>query len=342
MEDLIAFDSEKYIELQTQKILERTRMFENKLFIECGGKLYADNHASRVLPGFMPDLKLNVFKNMSDNVEVLYCVNSEDIKDKKVRGDSSLTYDQEAIQLIMKLEEAGLPVNNVALTKYTGQVEADAFAEELTKLGKRVTFHPYIKDYPSDIDKMFGSNGLEQDPYIHTTKPIVIVNGPGTNSGKFRIAIGQLYHEHQNGVKAGYAKYETFPAWDLGVSHPVNLAYEAATADIDDKVAIDTYHMEQYGEAVTSFNRDMETFPLLREVFIRGIGKSPYASPTDMGINSVGECIMDDEWVRAAAIEEIIRRYNRYKDDDELSYKIKQIAERAGIDTETTLEDLEK
>ncbi len=307
------FDSEKYIKLQTEEILKRAKMFNNKLYIEFGGKLFDDYHASRVLPGLYPDIKLRVLKALGDNVEVLYCVSARDIEKNRVRGDSGLTYDLEVLRGIDELRSKGLFVGNILITLFTGQLSAIKFAEKLKTLGENVYIHTPTKGYPSDIKTIVSDEGYGANPYIKTTRPIVLVTAPGACSGKLATCLSQLYHENKRGVKVGYAKYETFPVWNLPLKHPVNLAYEAATADLNDVNIIDPYYYEATGQVVVNFNRDVAVYPVLKEILARITeGDNLYNSPTAMGVNMVGYAITDDAFSCEASNQEIIRRYYRY------------------------------
>ncbi len=309
----VGFDSEKYIKLQTEEILKRAKMFDNKLYIEFGGKLFDDYHAARVLPGLYPDIKLHVLKTLGDDVEVLYCVSAKDIEKNRIRGDSGLTYDLEVLRGIDELRANGLYVGNIVITLYTGQPSATKFAEKLQTLGENVYFHTLTKGYPSDIETIVSDEGYGANPYIKTSRPIVLVTAPGACSGKLATCLGQLYHEHKKGVKVGYAKYETFPIWNLPLKHPVNLAYEAATADINDVNIIDPYYFEATSQVAINYNRDVAVYPVLKEILTRITGnENLYNSPTAMGVNMAGFAINDDKVCSEASKQEIIRRYYRY------------------------------
>lgn len=309
----IGFDSNKYIQLQTEEILKRARMFDNKLYIEFGGKLFDDHHAARVLPGLYPDIKLRVLKNLGNDIEVLYCVSAKDIEKNKIRGDSGLTYDLEVMRGIDELRSNGLFVGNIVITLYDGQPSAKKFAEKLTALGENVYMHTFTKGYPSDIKTIVSDEGYGANPYIQTSRPIILVTAPGASSGKLATCLSQLYHEHKRGVRVGYAKYETFPIWNLPLKHPVNLAYEAATADINDVNMIDPYYLEATGKVAVNYNRDIAVYPILKEILTMITGNSNlYNSPTAMGVNMAGFAISDDEVCSKASRQEIIRRYYRY------------------------------
>ncbi len=309
----IGFDSEKYIGLQTEEILKRAKMFDNKLYIEFGGKLFDDYHAARVLPGLYPDIKLRVLKSLGDDVEILYCVSAKDIEKNRIRGDSGLTYDLEVLRGIDELRQKGLYVGNIVITLYDNQPSAKKFAEKLKQLGENVYIHTFTKGYPSDIKTIVSDEGYGANPYIKTSRPIVLVTAPGACSGKLATCLSQLYHEHKRGVQVGYAKYETFPIWNLPVKHPVNVAYEAATADINDVNMIDPYYLESTGKVAVNYNRDIAVYPILKEILTQITGKdNVYNSPTAMGVNMAGFAITDDAVCVEASRQEIIRRYFRY------------------------------
>lgn len=307
------FDESKYLSLQREKILERTKMFDT-LYLEFGGKLIDDYHASRVLPGFRPDLKVSLLQELKDDAEVILCVSARAIQAKKERADYGITYDEDAIRLIAKLLLAGVKVCAAVVTMYEGQPLADAFAKKVTSVfNLPVYFYPLIEGYPTNVEKIVSEEGFGKNPYIPTTKSLVVVTAPGPCSGKMATALSQVYHEVAAGKNTGYAKFETFPIWNLPVEHPVNIAYEAATADLGDVNMIDHFHKEKYGEEVTNYNRDLEAFPILRDILTK-ISKNhscPYFSPTDMGVNMAGLCITDDEGVRKASKAEIVRRLKK-------------------------------
>ena len=307
--DKIGFDNEKYLKMQSEKIRERISQFGGKLYLEFGGKLFDDYHASRVLPGFHPDSKITMLKELKDQAEIVIVINAGDIEKNKVRGDLGITYDMDLLRLVDAFTGEGLLVGSVVLTRFAEQPAAIAYEKKLKALGLRVYRHYPISGYPSDIPMIVSDEGYGRNEYIETTRPLVVITAPGPGSGKMATCLSQLYHEHKRGIQAGYAKFETFPIWNLPLNHPVNLAYEAATADLDDVNMIDPFHLEAYGETVVNYNRDVEIFPVLKAIFERIDGSSPYQSPTDMGVNMAGKCIFDDEAVKKAANGEIIRRY---------------------------------
>ena len=305
----IGFDNEKYLKMQSEHIRDRINQFDNKLYLEFGGKLFDDFHASRVLPGFAPDAKLRMLMQLSDQAEIVMAISASDIEKNKIRGDLGITYDSDVLRLIDEFRGRGLYVGSVVITQYSGQHSADAFKKRLQKLGIPVYIHYTIPGYPHNVPLIVSDEGYGKNEYIETTRPLVVVTAPGPGSGKMATCLSQLYHEHKRGVNAGYAKYETFPIWNLPLKHPVNLAYEAATADLNDVNMIDPFHLEAYGETTVNYNRDVEIFPVLRAIFERISGKCPYQSPTDMGVNMAGNCIIDDEVCRQASRMEILRRY---------------------------------
>ncbi len=305
----IGFNSELYMEKQTQKILEIIKKFDNKLYLEFGGKLFDDFHAARVLPGFDPNAKIKLLQKLKDQLEIIFCISAKDIERNKMRADFGITYGAEVIRLINIMKNLGISVNSVVITQYEEQPTATAFKRKLELRGEKVYLHRFTKGYPNDVDTIVSDEGYGKNPYIVTTKPLVVVTAPGPSSGKLGTCLGQLYHEAKRGIKAGYAKFETFPVWNLPLKHPVNIAYEAATADIKDVNMIDSYHLEAYGETTVNYNRDIELFPVIRTIMSRISPDLNYKSPTDMGVNMVGNCITDDEVVREAAKQEIIRRY---------------------------------
>ncbi len=302
------FSNEEYIRLQSAKIRERIAAFGGKLYMEFGGKLFDDYHASRVLPGFKPDSKLQMLCSLAEDAEVVIAINAADIESNKYRGDLGIPYDREVLRLIDSFRAAGLYVGSVVLNRYTGQHAADVFKKTLESLGIKVYRHYPIANYPADVNHIVSEEGFGRNEFIETTHSLVIVTAPGPGSGKMATCLSQLYHEHKRGVAAGYAKFETFPVWNLPLKHPVNLAYEAATADLADVNMIDSYHLEAYGQIAVNYNRDIEIFRVLDAMMTRIFGKCPYKSPTDMGVNQAGNAIYDDEAVRAAAGQEIIRR----------------------------------
>ena len=305
----IGFDNDKYLSMQSHCISERIEQFNGKLYLELGGKLFDDYHASRVLPGFCPDSKIRMLLYLAESAEIIIAINASDIEKNKMRGDLGITYDHDVIRLIDAFRGMGLFVSSVVMTQYTGQYSADVFKKKLTNFGIKVYLHYPITGYPNNIPLIVSDEGYGRNEYIETTKPLVIVTAPGPGSGKLATCLSQLYHEHKRGIMAGYAKFETFPIWNLPLKHPVNLAYEAATADLNDLNMIDPFHLEAYGKMTVNYNRDVEAFPLLKAMLEKILGSSPYASPTDMGVNMAGNCIFDDDAVCAAAKQEIIRRY---------------------------------
>jgi len=305
----IGFDNEKYLKMQSEHIRDRINQFDNKLYLEFGGKLFDDFHASRVLPGFAPDAKLRMLMQLSDQAEIVMAISASDIEKNKIRGDLGITYDSDVLRLIDEFRGRGLYVGSVVITQYSGQHSADAFKKRLQKLGIPVYIHYTIPGYPHNVPLIVSDEGYGKNEYIETTRPLVVVTAPGPGSGKMATCLSQLYHEHKRGVNAGYAKYETFPIWNLPLKHPVNLAYEAATADLNDVNMIDPFHLEAYGVTTVNYNRDVEIFPVLRAIFQQIFGESPYKSPTDMGVNMAGNCIVDDAACCEASRQEIIRRY---------------------------------
>ena len=303
------FDNAKYLAMQSEHIEKRIAQFGGKLYLEFGGKLFDDYHASRVLPGFVPDAKLQLLLKMKDEAEIVIAINSQTIEEAKTRGDLGITYDQEVLRLIDAFRAAGLYVSSVVLTQFQNQKSAKAFEKLLQKLGIKTYRHYVIEGYPYDVEKIVSEDGLGKNDYIETTRPLVVLTAPGPGSGKMATCLSQLYHDNKRGLKSGYAKFETFPIWNLPLKHPVNLAYEAATADLDDVNMIDPYHLEHYGISTVNYNRDIEIFPVLNRVFEKIIGASPYYSPTDMGVNMAGFCIENDEVCQEASRQEIIRRY---------------------------------
>ena len=305
----IGFDNDKYLQMQSKHIRERIAQFGGKLYLEFGGKLFDDFHASRVLPGFKPDSKLQMLLQLKDDAEIVIAINASDIEKNKVRGDLGITYDLDVLRLIDAFRSVGLYVGSVVLTRYASQNATVQFENKLQSLGVKVYRHYSIEGYPYDIENIVSDNGYGINEYIETERRLVIITAPGPGSGKMATCLSQLYHEHKRGVKAGYAKFETFPIWNLPLKHPVNLAYEAATADLNDINMIDPFHLEAYGETAVNYNRDVEIFPVLDAMFRKIYGSSPYKSPTDMGVNMAGNCIIDDEVTREASKQEIIRRY---------------------------------
>ena len=305
----IGFDNEKYLLLQSERIRQRIAGFGGKLYLEFGGKLFDDYHASRVLPGFQPDSKIKMLMGMKDEAEIIVVINADHIERNKRRGDLGITYDMDTLRLIDAFRDCGLYVGSVVITQYQGQRSAAAFREKLERLGLRVYLHYVIPDYPANVELILSEDGFGKNEYIQTGRSLVVVTAPGPGSGKMATCLSQIWHDNRHGIKSGYAKFETFPIWNLSLQHPVNLAYEAATADLDDVNIIDPFHLEAYRETAVNYNRDVEIFPVLNAI-LKGIwGESPYKSPTDMGVNTVGLCIQNDEACRAASHQEIIRRY---------------------------------
>ena len=305
----IGFDNDQYVKLQSQNIRDRIAQFGGKLYLEFGGKLFDDYHASRVLPGFQPDSKVKMLLEMKDEAEILIAISADDIERSKRRGDLGITYDEDTLRLIDAFRGIGLYIGSVVITHYRGQAIADKFIKRLELLGIRVYKHYIIPDYPSNVPLIVSDEGFGKNDYVETERSLVVVTAPGPGSGKMATCLSQLYHEHKRGVNAGYAKFETFPIWNLPLKHPVNLAYEAATADLDDVNMIDPFHLEAYGVTTVNYNRDVEIFPVLEAIFKSIYGESPYKSPTDMGVNMAGLCISDDEACREASKQEIIRRW---------------------------------
>lgn len=338
MNGKIGFDNEKYIEMQSRHIGERVHKFGDKLYLEMGGKLFDDYHASRVLPGFQPDSKMKMLMHLSDKLEIVIVINADDIVKNKVRSDYNITYDLDVLRLIDAFKGLGLMVGSVVITRYTGQSAADVFKKRLENLGIKVFLHYPIDGYPSNVEHIVSDEGFGKNDYVETTRPIVVVTAPGPGSGKMATCLSQLYHENKRGVKAGYAKFETFPVWNLPLKHHVNLAYEAATVDLNDVNMIDPFHLEAYGKTAVNYNRDIEVFPVLNAMFKKILGESPYKSPTDMGVNMAGNCIIGDDVVCEASKEEIIRRYYHVLKDkingkcgDEALYKMELIMKQAEV-----------
>ena len=334
----IGFDNAKYLQMQSQHIRERIAQFDNKLYLEFGGKLFDDYHASRVLPGFEPDSKIRMLQQLQDDVEILIAINAADIEKNKVRGDLGITYDDDVLRLIDIFRGMGFYVGGVVMSRYSGQGAADAFLKRLTTLGIRCYRHYPIAGYPSDVQHIVSDEGLGKNEYVETTHPLVVVTAPGPGSGKMATCLSQLYHDYKRGIAAGYAKFETFPIWNLPLKHPVNLAYEAATADLNDVNMIDPFHLEAYGKTAVNYNRDVEIFPVLNAIFEKIQGTSPYQSPTDMGVNMVGNCICDDAVCCAASRMEILRRYYtacverlRGKAGDEPVRKLELVMQQASV-----------
>ena len=305
----IGFDNEKYLKMQSEHIRERIAKFDNKLYLEFGGKLFDDFHAARVLPGFAPDSKIRMLMELSDQAEIVIVISAGDIEKNKIRGDLGITYDLDVLRLIDAFRESGLYVGSVVITQYAGQSVVDTFKKKLESLNIKVYIHYSIAGYPSNVPLIVSDEGYGKNDYIETERPLVVITAPGPGSGKMATCLSQLYHDYKRGIKSGYAKFETFPIWNLPLKHPVNLAYEAATADLNDVNMIDPFHLEAYGETSVNYNRDVEIFPVLNAIFEKIAGQSPYKSPTDMGVNMAGNCITDDEICCAASRQEIVRRY---------------------------------
>ncbi len=335
------FDNDKYLSMQSSRIRERINEFGGKLYLEFGGKLFDDYHASRVLPGFHPDSKLQMLLQLKDEAEIVIVISAEDIEKAKLRGDLGITYDDDVVRLINEFTGVGLMVGSVCLTKYTPSPKVTAFEERMKKLGYSVYHHYLIDGYPSNISKIVSDEGYGKNDYIETTRQLVVITAPGPGSGKMATCLSQLYHENKRGVKAGYAKFETFPIWNIPLAHPVNTAYEAATADLNDVNMIDPWHLEAYGKTTVNYNRDVEIFPVLKATFDKIYGECPYKSPTDMGVNMAGNCICDDEACREASKQEVIRRYFTAKcnnakgvNNDNEIYKLELLMNQAGIDVD--------
>lgn len=337
----VGFDNNKYLKMQSDHIRERIDQFGDKLYLEFGGKLFDDYHAARVLPGFEPDSKLRMLLQLADQAEIVIAISASDIEKNKIRSDLGITYDVDVLRLIQAFTDRGLYVGSVVITHYSGQASADSFKQKLERMGIRVYRHYTIEGYPSNVSLIVSDDGYGKNDYIETTKPLVIVTAPGPGSGKMATCLSQLYHENKRGIKAGYAKFETFPVWNIPLKHPVNLAYEAATADLNDLNMIDPFHMEAYGITTVNYNRDVEIFPVLSAIFEGIYGENPYKSPTDMGVNMAGCCIVDDEICCEASRQEIIRRYyealNRVAKEqgsrDEV-FKIELLMKQAKINTD--------
>lgn len=321
----LGFDNEKYLKIQSEHIKERISKFGDKLYLEFGGKLFDDFHASRVLPGFQPNSKLKMLMQLADYAEIIIVISAVDIEKNKIRGDLGITYDKDVLRLRDEFQKRGLMVGSVVITHYTGQATAKAFRAKLKKLGIKAYYHYTIPGYPSNVNLIVSDEGFGKNDYVETSRPLVVVTAPGPGSGKMATCLSQLYHENKRGVKAGYAKFETFPIWNLPLKHPVNIAYEAATADLNDVNMIDPWHLEAYGKTTVNYNRDIEIYPVMDAIFKGIYGSDPYKSPTDMGVNMAGFCIYDDEACREASKQEIIRRY--YK-------ALNQLAEGNGNESE--------
>ena len=335
------FDNEKYLQMQSEHIKDRISQFGGKLYLEFGGKLFDDYHASRVLPGFAPDSKIRMLEQLKDKAEIVIVINAADIEKNKVRGDLGITYDVDVLRLIDIFRSRGLYVGSVVVTQYAGQGAADAFKNRLEELGVKVYRHNRIEGYPHNISRIVSDEGFGKNDYVETTRPLVVLTAPGPGSGKMATCLSQLYHEHKRGIVAGYAKFETFPIWNLPLKHPVNLAYEAATADLDDVNMIDPFHLQAYGETTVNYNRDVEIFPVLSAIFEHITGECPYKSPTDMGVNITDNCIYDDDACQDAARQEIIRRYytalcdrRNGRGSDNTIFKLELLMRQAGATNE--------
>lgn len=338
----IGFDNEKYLKIQSEHIKERISQFDGKLYLELGGKLFDDHHASRVLPGFQPDSKLRMFQKISDSIEIVIVISAADIEKNKKRADLGITYDEDVLRLRGEFQNRGFMVGSVVITHFNGQPAAIAFKQRLEREGIKTYCHYLIEGYPHDVDLIASDEGFGKNDYVETERPLVIVTAPGPGSGKMAVCLSQLYNENKRGVRAGYAKFETFPVWNLPLKHPVNIAYEAATADLNDVNMIDPFHLEAYGKTTVNYNRDVEIFPVVQAMFEKIMGECPYKSPTDMGVNMAGNCIVDDEVCQEASRQEIIRRYYKSMDalmsgtgTEEEVYKIELLLKQA----HATLED---
>mgnify|MGYP005922914291 CR=1 FL=1 len=335
------FDNQVYIERQTAQITERINQFGDKLYLEFGGKLFDDYHAARVLPGFDVNGKIRLLQEFRDQAEIIFCINAGDIEKNKIRADLGISYDQDLFRLIDSIRSMGLSINSVVITQYKGQCAADIFRNKLEMRGIKTYLHYPIPGYPANVDLIVSDQGYGLNEYVETTRPLVVVTAPGPCSGKLATCLSQLYHEHKRGIRAGYAKFETFPIWNLPLKHPVNLAYEAATADLKDVNMIDPFHLAAYGTSTVNYNRDVEIFPVLKATFEKIYGTCPYQSPTDMGVNMAGNCIVDDDAVCTAAKEEILRRYFtaccnalRGKECSDEIYKLELLLGQAGLNTD--------
>jgi len=324
------FDSELYLKIQSKKIEERINMFD-KLYLEFGGKIFDDYHAARVLPGFEANAKIKLLEKLKDITEVIFCISANDIEKNKIRADYGISYELELIRLIEKLQDLGISINSVVITLYNGQASVEHLINLLKARNVKSYIHTPVKGYPNDVELIVSEEGYGKNPYIETTKKLVVVTAPGPNSGKLGTCLSQLYHENKNGVNAGYAKFETFPVWNLNLMHPVNIAYEAATADLEDVNMIDSFHLEAYGENAVNYNRDISTFPILKNILTKITGKEIYKSPTDMGVNMIKQCITNDEIVKKAAKEEIIRRYYTALCDYKQGLGLEETAQRLEV-----------
>ena len=326
------FDNEKYLNEQTLEIIQRAKMFDNKLYLEFGGKLLYDYHAARVLPGYDPNIKMRLLAELKDKADIILCIYAGDIERKKIRADFGITYDSDALKLIDDLRNWGIDVLGVNITRFENQPAAVLFKNKLERRGIKVYTHKYTRGYPTDVELIVSDEGYGANEYIETEKPLVVVTGPGPGSGKLATCLSQLYHDSRRGIRSGYAKFETFPIWNLPLKHPVNVAYEAATADIKDFNLIDPFHLEAHGEIAVNYNRDVEVFPVLKRILekITG-GESFYKSPTDMGVNRAGFAITDDEATKEAAMQEIIRRYFRYRCEYAMGFADRETVQRVNL-----------
>ncbi len=327
----IGFDNKLYLKLQSEKILERIKKFNNKLYLEFGGKLFDDYHAARCMPGFDPKIKIKLLQTLKDKAEIVFCISADDIQHSKVRADFGITYDLELLRLVDNFRKLGLYVGSIVITKYTGQVAADNFKKKLENLGEKCYIHTLTKGYPTDVETIVSDEGYGANPYIETTRPLVVITAPGPSSGKLGTCLSQLYHEYKRGIKAGYSKFETFPVWNVPLKHPLNIAYEAATVDLKDVNMIDSFHLEKYGTTAVNYNRDIEVFPVVKNIIKKITGEDLYYSPTDMGVNMAGFCIIDDDVVKEASKKEIIRRYYKAKCDNKLGKLDKSSSDRAAL-----------
>lgn len=325
------FDDEKYLQVQYEKIKERIEMFDNKLYLEFGGKIFDDYHASRVLPGFQPDAKIKLLQKFKDDLEVIFCINAADIEKSKIRADYGISYELELIRLIENLSELGISINSVVITMYKDEYNVEHLKNILNEINIKTYIHRPTAGYPNDIDLIVSDEGYGKNPYIETTKKLVVVTAPGANSGKLGTALSQLYHEYRRGVKAGYAKFETFPVWNLSLMHPVNIAYEAATAELGDVNMVDPFHLEAYGETAVNYNRDISTFPILKKILMKITGQEVYKSPTDMGVNMIKQCIIDENAIKEASEMEVIRRYYNILCDYKKELTSKETVDRMEI-----------
>ncbi len=324
----VGFNNKKYIKIQSENIKKRIKLFDNKLYLECGGKLFDDYHATRVLPGLSLDSKLSVLQEFKKDIEVIFCISAKDIERNKIRAEHGITYDMEVLRLMDNFKNLGISINSVVITLFEGQPHAINFKNKLESHNIKTYIHTYTKGYPTDVDVIVSDEGYGANPYIETTKPLVVVTAPGPGSGKLATCLSQLYHEYKRGIKAGYAKFETFPVWNLPLKHPINIAYEAATADLKDVNMIDSFHLEKYNELTVNYNRDLEMFPVLKNILNKITNKDLYYSPTDMGVNMVGYCINEDELIREASKKEVVRRYYQALCDKKMGLVTDEVPQR--------------